>query len=72
MSLPSQGIKRVLVATPAFVADCLETIEEIHVENHDIFKQAGGEIFDVVQPFNEHIDFSIYIASLANRHFAQN
>lgn len=71
-SLPSQGIKRVLVATPAFVADCLETIEEIHVENHDIFKQAGGEVFDVVQPFNEHIDFSKYIASLANRHFAQN
>ncbi|WP_349515500.1 ferrochelatase [Leuconostoc suionicum] len=69
MSLPSQGVKRVLVATPAFVADCLETIEEIHVENHDIFKQAGGEVFDVVHPFNDHIDFSNYIVSLANRHF---
>lgn len=69
MSLPNQGVKRVLVATTAFVADCLETIEEIHVENHDIFKQSGGEVFDVVHPFNDHIDFSNYIVSLANRHF---
>lgn len=69
LSLPQQGVKRVLVATPAFVADCLETIEEIQIENHDLFQQAGGKVFDVVKPFNDHINFSHYIVSLANKHF---
>ncbi|GMA69524.1 ferrochelatase [Leuconostoc litchii] len=69
MSLPRQGNKRVLVSTPAFVADCLETIEEIHVENQEIFKQAGGEVFDVVKPFNDDIAFSKYLVSLAQRYF---
>ncbi|MGY3743481.1 ferrochelatase [Leuconostoc inhae] len=69
LSLPQQGVKRVLFATPAFVADCLETLEEIQIENHDLFQQAGGEVFDVVKPFNDHINFSHYIVSLANKHF---
>ena len=36
-ALAKAGVKRLLVLTPGFVADCLETIEEIGIENRDIF-----------------------------------
>lgn len=51
--LPSRGTKRLLVATPAFVADCLETLEEIKVENRDRFLEAGGSYYDVISPIND-------------------
>ena len=44
-ALAAQGIKRVAVLTPGFAADCLETLEEIGVENAGYFKAGGGEAF---------------------------
>ncbi len=44
-ALAQAGVKRMLVFTPGFVADCLETIEEIGIENRDIFLEHGGEQF---------------------------
>ena len=41
--LASRGVKRVVVVTPGFAADCLETLEEIGVENASYFREAGGE-----------------------------
>ena len=41
--LAKSGVKRLAVITPGFVADCLETLEEIAVENAGYFRQAGGE-----------------------------
>ncbi len=41
--LPSQGIKKLAVACPAFVSDCLETLEEIGMEGKEEFLEAGGE-----------------------------
>jgi ferrochelatase len=64
-SSPENGVKRVLVATPAFVGDCLETLEEIHVENAEAFKINGGELFDVVSPFNDSKVFSQVLADIA-------
>ena len=43
--LVRDGVKRLVVVTPGFSADCLETIEEIGVETRDDFLQAGGEKF---------------------------
>ncbi|MCC6138035.1 MAG: ferrochelatase [Bdellovibrionaceae bacterium] len=43
--MPSRGIKKMAVAMPAFTADCLETLEEIHVLGAETFKKAGGEEF---------------------------
>jgi len=63
--LPMKNVRKVLVATPAFVADCIETIEEIHVENHDAFMEFGGEQFDVVRPFNDDQTFSEILAKIA-------
>jgi ferrochelatase len=41
--LAHEGVKRIAVLNPGFVADCLETLEEIAVQNAEIFRHAGGE-----------------------------
>lgn len=51
-SMPSRGIKKLVVACPAFVSDCLETLEEIWVEGKEDFEKAGGESFKVVPCLN--------------------
>lgn len=51
--LPKQGVKKIAVIMPAFVADCLETLEEMRMEGKEIFTEAGGERFDVVSCLND-------------------
>jgi len=51
--LPSQGVKRLAIIMPAFVSDCLETLEEIAEEGRDQFLQAGGESFTAIPCLNE-------------------
>jgi ferrochelatase len=51
--LAKEGKKKILVFSPAFVADCLETIYEIGVEYENIFKQNGGEKLQLVESLNE-------------------
>jgi ferrochelatase len=62
--LPKVGKKRLLVICPAFVADCLETIEEISEEGRDDFMAAGGESFQQIPCLN---DQKPYIEFLAQR-----
>ncbi|MCU0793385.1 MAG: ferrochelatase [Opitutaceae bacterium] len=62
--LPKEGKKRLVVFTPAFVADCLETLEEIEGEGKEDFLQAGGEHFHHVPCLN---DSSAYIEFLRAR-----
>lgn len=50
--LAREGVKRMAVMMPGFVADCLETIEEIGVENAEIFHHAGGERFAAIPCLN--------------------
>ncbi len=52
--LPKEGRKRILVACPAFVSDCLETLEEIAVEGKHTFMEAGGESFEMIPCLNVH------------------
>ncbi|MBI5372410.1 MAG: ferrochelatase [Sphingobacteriales bacterium] len=52
--MPGEGIKKILVACPAFVSDCLETLEEIAVEGKAQFRQAGGESFTMIPCLNVH------------------
>ena len=59
-ALPRRGIKKVAVSRPAFATDCLETLEEIQVENREIFQHAGGEKFTYIPCLNDgepHIAF---------------
>ena len=51
-SLPTRGVKRVVVVSPAFVSDCLETLEELGVEGKDVFFTAGGQSYELVPCLN--------------------
>ena len=50
--LPESGVKKVLIFSPAFTADCLETIIEIGDEYTELFKKAGGNNLDYVDSLN--------------------
>ncbi len=50
--LPSEGVKKLVVVCPAFVSDCLETLEEIGVEGRKTFLKAGGEKFSLIPCLN--------------------
>ena len=52
--LAQSGIKKMLVISPAFVADCLETIEEIGIRGRQSFLDAGGAEFSLIPCMNEH------------------
>jgi len=52
-TLAQEGVKRLAVLTPGFAADCLETLEEIAVENAEYFHEAGGERFAAVPCLND-------------------
>jgi protoporphyrin/coproporphyrin ferrochelatase len=55
-ALPAQGVKKIVVIAPGFVADCLETLEELAVENRHAFLEAGGEHFAVLPCLNDSIE----------------
>jgi ferrochelatase len=50
--LPKEGIKKLLVVCPAFVSDCLETLEEIAIRAKESFLEAGGESFEFIPCMN--------------------
>lgn len=52
--LPGEGVKKLLLVCPAFVSDCLETLEEMGVEGKEIFLHAGGESFTLIPCLNIH------------------
>jgi ferrochelatase len=52
--LPKQGVKKLLVMCPAFVSDCLETLEEISIRGKESFLAAGGNEFAQIPCLNEH------------------
>ena len=67
-ALPGEGVRSVQVICPGFAADCLETLEEIAMENRDRFLAAGGETFGYIPCLNEspaHLDA---LAALARQH----
>jgi ferrochelatase len=56
-ALGAEGVKRVDVMCPGFVGDCLETLEEIAVENKAAFLEAGGKEFSYIPCLNERDDW---------------
>ena len=52
-SLPQEDIHSVDVVCPGFSADCLETLEEIALQNRDVFIQAGGEAYNYIPALND-------------------
>jgi ferrochelatase len=66
-ALAAQGIKRVAVLTPGFAADCLETLEEIGVENAGYFKAGGGQSFAALPCLNDSEDGMRVIETVVRR-----
>jgi ferrochelatase len=62
-TFPKQGIKKLVVVCPAFVSDCLETIEEIGEEGRETFLKAGGTDFTLVSCLNDSKDWAKLLAS---------
>jgi protoporphyrin/coproporphyrin ferrochelatase len=52
--LPNEGVKKLLIVCPAFVSDCLETLEEIAERGKEDFIQAGGETYEMIPCLNVH------------------
>lgn len=55
-SLPAKGDKHIAVISPAFSADCLETLQELEMENRDVFMDAGGEQYHYIAALNDRDD----------------
>ncbi len=64
--LPQEGIKKLLVVCPAFVSDCLETLEEIAMQGKQTFMNAGGETFATISCLNVHPEWVKTIAGWVN------
>ena len=69
-ALAAAGTRRVDVMCPGFVADCLETLEEINQEARDAFLEAGGESFRYVPCLNDAPVWIQALSALAERHLA--
>jgi protoporphyrin/coproporphyrin ferrochelatase len=66
-ALAGRGVRNLAVVTPGFSADCLETLEEIAVENAEIFKEHGGENFALIPCLNDGEQGMAVIAHLVRR-----
>ena len=63
-------MKRLAVLTPGFAADCLETLEEIGVENAEYFHAAGGEKFAALPCLNDSDEGIAVLEAIARRELA--
>ena len=68
-ALPAQGVKRIDVACPGFSADCLETLEEIAMQNDGFFREAGGEALSYIPCLNADPAHARVVAGIARREF---
>lgn len=62
-----EGTKKLAVVTPAFVSDCLETLEEIAMEGKEIFLEAGGEEFTTIPCLNDRDDWAEVLTGWIDR-----
>lgn len=73
LRLAAEGRRRVLVICPAFVTDCLETLEEIEMQNAEEFRAAGGESLRLIPCLNAHPTWADtlagWIGDTPGRHF---
>jgi protoporphyrin/coproporphyrin ferrochelatase len=66
----AEGVRSVQVISPGFSADCLETLEEIGVENREYFRAAGGGDYSFIPCLNDRKDHLAMLAGVVRRHAA--
>ena len=64
VEFPKQGIHRLMVASPSFTADCLETLEEIRIRYQELFFEHGGKEFEYLPCLNSRDDFAQCLSRL--------
>jgi ferrochelatase len=64
--MPKEGIKKLLIVSPAFVSDCLETLEELEERGRETFMHAGGESYKMIPCLNTHPNWVSTIAQWVN------
>ena len=64
--MPEKGIKNLAVVTPAFVSDCLETLEEIAMDAKQQFKEKGGENFLAIPCLNDDDEWCATVSKWIN------
>lgn len=65
--LGKAGIKKMAIVTPAFVSDCLETLEEIAMEGAEIFHEVGGKEFTTIPCLNDRDDWAEVLTGWIDR-----
>ncbi len=65
---PAQGIKKVLAFSPSFIADCLETTIEVGDEFQEIFLEAGGEHWQLVESLNDSSTWVSCLKTMVEKH----
>jgi len=66
--MPARGVREVTVVCPGFAVDCLETLEEIAIENRAAFTRAGGERYEYVPALNARATHAQCLAELIAQH----
>ncbi len=66
-----EGMKKMAIVTPAFVSDCLETLEEIAMEGEEIFHEVGGKEFTTIPCLNVRDDWAKVLARWVDEWAAQ-
>jgi ferrochelatase len=66
--LAARGVRQLLVTCPAFVADCLETLEEIGLRGRATFQKAGGDELTLIPCLNAYPDWIATLEKLIRHH----
>ncbi|MDR1877455.1 MAG: ferrochelatase [Flavobacteriaceae bacterium] len=69
--LPSEGIKKIAVVAPAFVSDCLETLEELAIADKELFINNGGEEFHYIKCLNEDENWVTWLVNKINNYLEE-
>ncbi|MBI39058.1 MAG: ferrochelatase [Leptospiraceae bacterium] len=72
VDLPSEGKKKVVMVSPSFVADCLETLEELNIRAREDFLSAGGEEFRFVPSLNQNPKWIQAVADMGRKGLANS
>lgn len=69
-ALPGKGVKKLAVLAPAFVSDCVETLEEVNQGIREAFLTAGGSDFTYIPCLNDHPDHIALLRTIVERELA--
>lgn len=67
-AMPARGVRTVSVMCPGFAVDCLETLEEINIENREVFLHAGGERYEYIPALNARAGHARFMTELIAQH----